>query len=194
MSGQDVVGASRELAEIAAAVEFAPGNGISFRESGAVTLAANIRTLLTAYASMVEEVSLHGALLGEAYRALRAQPAPAAEGVEPCGWQRRMRNTAVADDHPFAQWSSWKECDDEKVAQHNATGGKVSGFPGIETQVRPIYAAPPPSDREDRLREALKAARETLRQQSIGQARQSLILSEMERIDAALDQTTEGGE
>jgi len=40
--------AAKNLAEIAAAVEFAPGDGLSFREVGAVKLAADIRAVLAA--------------------------------------------------------------------------------------------------------------------------------------------------
>ena len=46
--------AVERLAEIAAAVEFAPGDGISFREAGAVQHAADLRTVLS-HLRQVEE-------------------------------------------------------------------------------------------------------------------------------------------
>lgn len=70
-----------------------------------------------------------------------AEPAPAGE-VEPVAWQRRIRNTEVAADHPFAQWSKWKEVDLEKVTYAQKVGG-VAGFPEFAAEVRPLYTAPP---------------------------------------------------
>ncbi|MBB5770834.1 hypothetical protein HNP47_000803 [Brevundimonas vesicularis] len=43
--------AEKRLKAIAAAVEFGPGNGIHFREEGAVTLAADIREVFVTAAS-----------------------------------------------------------------------------------------------------------------------------------------------
>lgn len=43
--------ARKRLAEIAAAVEFGPGDGISFREAGAIKLAADIRAVLALHPS-----------------------------------------------------------------------------------------------------------------------------------------------
>lgn len=61
---------------------------------------------------------------------------------EPVAWQRRLRNTAAAEDHPHAQWSDWRDCDEERVAYTKATGGKVYGFPELEAEVRPLYTRP----------------------------------------------------
>jgi hypothetical protein len=61
------------------------------------------------------------------------------------GWQRRMRNTEVAADHPWSQWSTWKECSESQREECLSSGGRLSGFPELRTEVRPVYAPLPPS-------------------------------------------------
>ena len=68
------------------------------------------------------------------------QARPGVEG-EPAIWQRRIRNANAAPDHPHFQWGTWHECDARQLAECRETG-KIAGFPGLETEVRPLYALP----------------------------------------------------
>jgi hypothetical protein len=74
-----------------------------------------------------------------------ATPVVGWEDMVVVGWQRRMRNTEVAADHPWSQWSTWKECSESQREDCLSSGGRLSGFPELRTEVRPVYAPPPPS-------------------------------------------------
>ena len=75
----------------------------------------------------------------------QAQPDARAVEGEPVAWQRRMRNANAAPDHPHYQWGTWKECDERQRIESQETG-KVEGYPGLETQVRPLYLSAPAAD------------------------------------------------
>ncbi len=104
------------LKEIAAAIEFAPGDGISFRESGAVTLAKDLRTILS----------------------LLSPAAPDAGG----GWM--PMDTAPKDGTKFearcgSYWPFTCHWDGERFIHHDPDDGAISYNPD---RWRPLTASP----------------------------------------------------
>ncbi len=75
------------------------------------------------------------------------------ETFEQVGWQRRLRNTTVADNHRLGGWSKWTEVD-EDLAKYAIEFKTAEGFPELVAEARPIYASP--STQNTRLQYSLK--------------------------------------